>query len=196
MQPGDSSQLPARVQAILDAAEQAAEQVRAETEQRARDRIAEADRAAQHRVDAAEAEAKELLAEAREQARQIVGEARVVARETMDKGQQASRELEEMGGSLRRNAQTILRDVQKVHRELVAKLEEVDPGGGAAQRRREPARRSAGIVDAEALDLPIRARRTASSDDTPALDPGDLPADIEIPEFTSEYTPQRHRRRG
>lgn len=199
MQPGDSSQLPARVQAIIDAAEQAAAQLRAETEQRARDRIAEADRAAQHRVDAAEAEAKELLAEAREQARQLVGEARVTAREAMDTGERVSRELEEMGGSLRRNAQTILRDVQKVHRELVAKLDAADPGGRAPARRPAAAAREVsrpgGIVDAEALDLPIRARRTASSDDTPPLDAGDLPGDIEIPEFSSDYTPQRHRRR-
>lgn len=194
-QPGDSASLPARVQAIIDAAEQAAAQLRAETEQRAKERIAEADRAAQHRVDAAEEEAKEILAQAREQARTIVGEARVAAREVMDRGERASRELEEMGGSLRRNAQTILRDVQRTHRELVSQLDAATPDGPQPARSLPAAPARPGIVDAEALQ-PIRAsRRTPSSDDTPALDPADLPAEIEIPEFSRDYTPQRHRRR-
>ena len=53
---------------IIAAAEQAAEELRLETEARARERIAEADRAAAARVEAAEAEAAELLADAQRQA--------------------------------------------------------------------------------------------------------------------------------
>src|SRR5439155_7342975 len=51
-----------RIAEIVRAAEQTAEQVRAEAEHRADERIAEADRAAEYRVSAAEEEAREILA--------------------------------------------------------------------------------------------------------------------------------------
>ncbi len=53
----DPTQLPDRVGRILAAAEEAAEQLRADAERRARERIAEADRASTMRVEAAEGEA-------------------------------------------------------------------------------------------------------------------------------------------
>lgn len=58
------------VAAIVDAAEQAADQMRAAAERRGRERIAEADRAATMRVDAAEAEARDILSEAQRDAAQ------------------------------------------------------------------------------------------------------------------------------
>ncbi len=67
--------LSARLQAIVDAAEQSAEQRRAQTEQRARERIAEADRAADYRVAAAEEEAQQILSDARTNAERIASDA-------------------------------------------------------------------------------------------------------------------------
>jgi hypothetical protein len=66
----------AKVAAIVTAAEQAADDLRARTEERARERIAEADRAADLRVEAGEAEALELVEEARSQARALEAEAK------------------------------------------------------------------------------------------------------------------------
>jgi hypothetical protein len=66
----------ARVASIVEAAEQAAEDIRRQTEARANDRIAEADRASQLRVDAAEAESRDLLEEARKEGERLKAEAK------------------------------------------------------------------------------------------------------------------------
>ncbi len=66
----------AKVAAIVEAAERAAEEMRIKTEERVRSRIAEADRAADLRVEAAEAEAREIVDAARAEAAGIVAEAR------------------------------------------------------------------------------------------------------------------------
>ncbi len=73
--PTETVVLSARLQAIVEAAEHSAEELRVQTEQRARERIAEADRAAEYRVHAAEEEAGEILAGARAQAEQAAAEA-------------------------------------------------------------------------------------------------------------------------
>ena len=64
-----------QVASVLQAAEQAAAQLRLEAEERLRSRIAEGDRAAELRVSAAEEEATEILAAARDEAKRIVSEA-------------------------------------------------------------------------------------------------------------------------
>jgi hypothetical protein len=66
----------AKVAAIVEAAERAAEDLRLKTEEKARERIAEADRAADLRVEAAEAEARELVDGARRQAAAVEAEAK------------------------------------------------------------------------------------------------------------------------
>ncbi len=66
----------AKVGAIVEAAERAAEELRLKTEQRARERIAEADRAAALRVEAAEAEVRDLLEEARAQSAALEAQAK------------------------------------------------------------------------------------------------------------------------
>ena len=66
----------AKVAAIVEAAERAAEDLRIKTEEKARDRIAEADRAGALRVDAAEAEAREIVDAARRTAASAEAEAR------------------------------------------------------------------------------------------------------------------------
>ncbi len=54
----------ARIAKIVEAAERAADEIRAQAELRARDRIAEGDRAADQLVLAAEAEARDALEQA------------------------------------------------------------------------------------------------------------------------------------
>lgn len=204
----EMAQVTAKVQAIVAAAEQAAAGMRAETERRANERIAEADRAAQHRVDAAEAEARDIVAQAheeaeqmrragREEARNAVLEASEAAREVLARGTQLSREIEQLGTSLKRNASVILHDVRHAHDELTRTLADATPSpdaGGADVdevpafvRRAERVERSASVEP--------RAPRP-SRDDRAPVDAGDVPAEeIEIPEFTRDYVPQRHRRR-
>lgn len=201
------TQVTAKVQAIVAAAEQAAAGIRAETERRANERIAEADRAAQHRVDAAEAEARDIVAQAhreaeemrragREEARNAVLEAGEAAREVLARGTQLSREIEQLGTSLKRNASVILHDVRHAHDELTRTLADATPaaeaGGGVDDvpefvRRADRGERTAAVEQ--------RAPRPPREDRAP-VDVGDVPAEeIEIPEFTRDYVPQRHRRR-
>jgi hypothetical protein len=71
----------AKVAAIVEAAEQAAEDLRLKTEQRARERIAEADRAASMRVEAADAEIRELLEAARGQAAALEAQAKAAVQQ-------------------------------------------------------------------------------------------------------------------
>jgi vacuolar-type H+-ATPase subunit H len=61
--------------AIIEAAEQSAEEMRSHAEERARERIAEADRASAYRVQAAEEEATEIVASALSHAKQVTAEA-------------------------------------------------------------------------------------------------------------------------
>jgi vacuolar-type H+-ATPase subunit H len=72
----DSSQASNRVQGIIAAAEQAAQELRKHAEERAAERIAEADRAAINRVKAAEEEAGEILQKAQAEAEHLLREAR------------------------------------------------------------------------------------------------------------------------
>src|SRR4051794_30110560 len=65
----------AKVAAIVEAAERAAEDLRLKTEEKVRERIAEADRAADLRVEAAEAEARDIITAAREDAAVLIDQA-------------------------------------------------------------------------------------------------------------------------
>lgn len=145
-----------RVGSILTAAEETAQRIRAETEVRAGERIAEAERAAEYRVAAAEEEAAELLQSARADAermlregreeaarytRELIGEARTTAQEVRRDGMEVVANMRQMGDSLRVNAERILRDVQVVHSQLVAKIDRLERSIPAANRA--PARRRA-----------------------------------------------------
>ena len=68
----------------MEAAEQAAEELRAQAEVRARERIAEADRAAAYRVAAAEEEAAEIVAAARAEAAAHAAEAQRLTAEATE----------------------------------------------------------------------------------------------------------------
>jgi hypothetical protein len=99
---GDGSSRPlseisvasAKVAAIVEAAERAAEDLRLKTEEKVRKRIAEADRAADLRVEAAEAEARELVDAARREAAAVEAEAREGVRLIHERAAQARSEAE------------------------------------------------------------------------------------------------------
>jgi uncharacterized protein (DUF885 family) len=84
----------AKVAAIVEAAERAAEDLRIKTEEKVRERIAEADRAADLRVEAAEAEAREIVDAARRDAAAVEAEAREGVRLIHERAAQAREEGE------------------------------------------------------------------------------------------------------
>jgi vacuolar-type H+-ATPase subunit H len=86
-----------QVAAILAAAEQTAEQLRAEAEARLESRIAEADRAAENRVSAAEEEAAEIVRVAHD-------EATSVARDTVARAQAEADRIRMEAGEAREKA--------------------------------------------------------------------------------------------
>lgn len=178
---------------ILQAAEAAAQRLRADTEARMRDRIAEGDRAAEYRVTAAEEEAAEIVARARESAAEIMaesdrraarsrqqaetycsellGEAQAIADEVRTEGLELVSNLRRMGDSLRINAGRLLRDVQEVHADMVGRIERLEAGRRAANARFAP---GSGTADG--------ARRNGDGVNGRAatLEGGDLP---DVPEF-------------
>jgi cell division septum initiation protein DivIVA len=84
----------AKVAAIVEAAERAAEDLRHKTEEKARERIAEADRAGDLRVEAAEAEARDIVDTARRQAAAIEAEAKEGVRLIHERAAQARDDAE------------------------------------------------------------------------------------------------------
>jgi vacuolar-type H+-ATPase subunit H len=86
-----------QVAAILAAAEQTAEQLRAEAEARLKSRIAEADRAAENRVSAAEEEAAEIVRVAHDEATQV-------ARDTVARAQAEADRIRMEAGEAREKA--------------------------------------------------------------------------------------------
>jgi F0F1-type ATP synthase membrane subunit b/b' len=149
-----------RVGEIVEAAERAAEDLRAQAEARMRDRIAEGDRAAANRVEAAEAEALEMLANAQEEAekirdaarveaRQIVADASAAAREVLRDGTELSGNVRELSDSLRINAELLLRDIRLAHAEMTARLDQADATAEGERPRSSPRR-----AQVDELDVP------------------------------------------
>jgi nicotinamidase-related amidase len=98
-----------QVSAIIGAAEEAAERIRAEAEERMRERVAEGARAAENRIRAAEEEADELLDAARRQAEHLVATAQSEAEDARTRAsERAGEELrtaEAQAARLRDDAQ-------------------------------------------------------------------------------------------
>jgi hypothetical protein len=197
----ETAVLSARLQAIVDAAERSAEEMRLHAEQRAADRIAEADRAAAIRVQAAEEEAAEIVAEAqakaaaeaaeavntvdsihaeahealreaKEKAQETIVQARADAREivraahqatgeVLDDGSELADQLRELSGSLRSNAERLLRDIRLAHGSMTARLDQATPEG-ARWRAGDPS--------------PPARRRTRAADEDAAVD-------FDVPDF-------------
>jgi cell division septum initiation protein DivIVA len=114
----------AKVAAIVEAAERAAEDLRLKTEEKVRERIAEADRAADLRVEAAEAEARELVDVARREAAAIQADAREAVRQIHENAGQARedaerrkvaavQEAQDEAGQVRASADTYAQDVKR-----------------------------------------------------------------------------------
>ena len=114
----------AKVAAIVEAAERAAEDLRLKTEEKVRERIAEADRAADLRVEAAEAEAREIKdaakreaaaaqAEAREGVRQIHENATKVRDEAEARKAAAVAEAQQEAATVRADAEAYAEDVKR-----------------------------------------------------------------------------------
>jgi OpgC protein len=102
-----------RVAAIVEAAEQAAEDLRAETERRAREHIAEADRASTNRVEAAEAEARDLVNQAREQAVELRSTAQADAQRALEEARAERLQLEETIQQVRTAAEEEARRIRE-----------------------------------------------------------------------------------
>jgi len=145
--PEPGSSISDQVAAILAAAEQTAEQLRAEAEERLRARIAEADRAAENRVAAAEEEAAEIVRVAQEDANRV-------ARDTVARAQaEADRIRMEAGEAREKATSEALEIVARAQENADATLAEA---GEAALKTRSEA-------DEKAREL-IRGARDVSGD--------------------------------
>jgi hypothetical protein len=117
----------------------------------------------------AEAWAAEKRADGERRARDLASEARLVAGEVRAEGLELTENLRELGGSLRANAERLMRDVLKVHNQLSAHIDQVDPGPPPSSRSRERdrdlPRRSSGASE------PRNGARRRADDD------------LDVPEF-------------
>jgi cell division septum initiation protein DivIVA len=104
--------------------------------------------------------ADQAATEAAEKAREILGAARSAAGDVQAEGMELVENLRQMGDSLRSNSTRLLRDVQLIHRRMLAQIE---AGGG----------------DAGALG-PIRASRTG---DAEPRRPPVVDGELDVPEF-------------
>jgi len=192
--PSEVAVASAKVAAIVEAAERAAEQLRLETEERVRARIAEADRAADLRVEAAEDEAREIVESARREAATQRAEAeRALAQRRVD----AEAEIEKLRDDGAQQARALVAEARAAARRA---LEEGTGLSGDLQDLGESLRRNAErllrdvklaharlTADLDQADSP-RARSAASSAHTGrgsrperrAARGGD---DLDVPEF-------------
>jgi len=85
---------------------------------------------AQENADETVAKATQTAARHRQEAetytRDLLGEARITAQEVRSEGLELAANLRQMGESLRANAERILRDVQGVHGQMVARIDRVE----------------------------------------------------------------------
>ena len=210
--PGDALARASRqVAQIVNAAEQAAQELMEQTEERADARIAEAARAADNRVAAAEAEATELLGEARRQASVLHTTAESDAARIRE---EAKREAAAVVEEARRQAE----EVQRIAEVFAAQTRESAEQESAKQIRR--ARELAAEVFGDGTEMSHNLRQLSDSlrrnaeillnDVTAAhraltarieqVDPGDAspPARAERPVFEAdipEFIPRAPRRR-
>ena len=142
----ETAALSAHLEAIVRAAEESAEQMRAAAEQRAHDRIAEADRAADYRVSAAEEEAAELLAQAQAQAERRAAEAVLAVEGIHAEAQEALREAKATLAQAKLDAEKAAKDTVTVAREQAREIvraahlatrEVMDDGSELSEQLRE-----------------------------------------------------------
>lgn len=197
--------------------EQRARERIAEADRAADNRVQAAEAEARDILAQAQKEAEELRRAGREEARNAVLEASEAARDVLRRGTELSREIEQLGTSLRRNAQVILHDVKHAHDQLSRQLADALPEGAGADlpvrarrtddeeraaRRERPSPSGPAVFDHAAGDRPVAPRTprppaSRGASDRAPVDVADVPelGELEIPEFSREYVPQRHRRR-
>ncbi|WCB94846.1 hypothetical protein DSM104299_03585 [Baekduia alba] len=107
----------AKVAAIVEAAERAAEDLRLKTEERVRQRIAEADRAADLRVEAAEAEAREIVEQARRDAEALISQARHDVQGVHDEAARARNDAEAEAARVHVEVETYAKDAKQAARD-------------------------------------------------------------------------------
>ena len=143
-----------RVEAIIVAAEQAADELRTNAERRSIERIAEADRAAENRVTAAEAEAAEIVAEAQRRAAALHETAEsAVARIRAEAEAQAAKIID--------NAQTEATETQRIAEVFAAETR--DSADREAREHGRRAREAAGDVLAEGEEISGNLRALGDS---------------------------------
>src|SRR3954471_11362209 len=105
-------------------AESDAERLREEARAQARQIVEEANQQAAEVQRIAEGFAEQTREKAEQDARKQVGRARDLAVEVLGDGTEMSHNLRQLSESLRRNAETILLDVQRAHRAMTAMLDD------------------------------------------------------------------------
>jgi cell division septum initiation protein DivIVA len=107
----------AKVAAIVEAAERAAEDLRLKTEEKVRARIAEADRAADLRVEAAEAEARDIVAQARRDAEALITQARIDVQGVHDEAARARADAEAEAARMRVETEEYAKEARQAARD-------------------------------------------------------------------------------
>jgi vacuolar-type H+-ATPase subunit H len=101
--------------------------------------VAKAQESAEEMVSKATETAARHRQEAETYTRDLLSEARLTAQDVRSEGLELVANLRQMGDSLRANAERILRDVQGVHGNMVARIDKVDARrGGAGSEPRRP----------------------------------------------------------
>lgn len=149
--PTDISIASSKVAAIVEAAEQAADALRAEAESRARDRIAEADRASDLRVAAAESEAQEIVEHARAQATAAVTQARAAVEQIHAAAEQARADAQAQAAELLETARTGVAALEQEAQRAAIKTK--DEARDEARKLLSEARQAVALVTGEGNDL-------------------------------------------
>jgi hypothetical protein len=196
----------AKVAAIVEAAERAAEDLRLKTEDRARERIAEADRAANLRVDAADAEARDLLDAARREAAALTAEAQEAVRHIHERASLARDEAASVKAAADVYAEEVKRKAKTDARDIIAEAHDAARGvlrdgtqlSGHLEELSESLRRNAerllndvklahGRLTADldqatptGLPEPVKSRRV---EEPPPERPTSSTTELEVPEF-------------
>jgi hypothetical protein len=133
-------------------AEGDAEQLREQARVEGRRVVEEATREAGEMQRIAEVFAEQTREKAEQDARKQLGRARELAAEVLADGTEMAHNLRQLSESLRHNAETILRDVQRAHRAMTAKLDEA--GYDAGELPLSPVAADRGDVAPDFGDVP------------------------------------------
>lgn len=163
--PEAGSSVSDQVAAILTAAEQTAEQLRAEAEERLKSRIAEADRAAENRVAAAEEEAAEIVRTARDEATRVArdtvaraqAEADRIRMEASEAKEKATSEALEIVARAQENADQTLTEATE------AALKTRSEADGKAREMIREAREVSGSVRGDGVELADHVKQLGDS---------------------------------